>query len=287
MEFSGKDLEAIQRVAGLLGVTVDELLQQSRAQNQNAASSPPQQPAPQQNLGQQQQAPFLEGQAYATQHEISLDLDSDSFDLVTVQSNRSGSDPPDLILPPSVAHDQGEVILLNPQTTWYDCDAPWGVHQPFGETSNFDDIAMDSETTGDGSFVRLIEMEIDTASLSDHTARGEGDASALDNVSTDWALVSSSPESPALQSSMSPSTGSADNRYHRIAPRVANPKPQSASDSSSARVKKKRSKYERSKRVDTHLTRQLHACVRCRMQRNRVRYTPMQAIPRRWTFVLC
>jgi len=281
MEFSGKDLEDIQRVAGLLGVTVDELLQQSRAQSQNTESSPLQQPALGHNLSQQHV--LGEDQVPASQHSTSLDLDSDPFDLVTVGSSGSGSTPSDLMLPPAVAHDQSEVILLNPHTTWYDCDAPWGVHQSLDESPNFDDIAMDSETTGDGSYVRLTEMELDTASLSEHTARGEADGSALDDASTDWAIVSPSPESAALQSPMSPSTGSADNRYHRIAPRLAKPAPQSASDSSSARVKKKRSAYERSKRVDTHLTRQLHACVRCRMQRNRVRIRSCSQIVQRWS----
>lgn len=271
MEFSGKDLEAFQRVAGLLGVTVDELLQQSRAQSQTTASSPLQQPAPRHDTAQQQHVLLLEDQVPATEYRASIELDSGSFDLVTVQSSGSGNDPPDLTLPPSVTEDQREVILLNPHTTWYDCDAPWGVHPPLEEGSTFEDIAMDSETTGDGSFVRLTEMEIDTTSLSENTARGEGDGSAMDDVSMEWALVSPSPESPNFQPPPSPSTSSADNRYHRIAPRVAKQAPHSASDSSSARVKKKRSAYERSKRVDTHLTRQLHACVRCRMQRNRVR----------------
>jgi hypothetical protein len=90
-----------------------------------------------------------------------------------------------------------------------------------------------------------------------------------ESVSSGWAIVSPAPGTPAVKTPASPSASPKDKRYHRIAPKFKS-STRSSTDSSSHRVKKKRSPYEGAKRVDTHLTRQLHACVRCRMQRNRV-----------------
>ncbi|KAL1842470.1 hypothetical protein VTJ49DRAFT_5207 [Mycothermus thermophilus] len=56
-------------------------------------------------------------------------------------------------------------------------------------------------------------------------------------------------------------------RQARIAPRSSRTSLERSSQPH--RIKKKRSPYEAENRIGTHLTRQLHACVRCRMQRNR------------------
>ncbi|KAK4155269.1 hypothetical protein C8A00DRAFT_13670 [Chaetomidium leptoderma] len=261
MDFSGKDLEDIQRVAGLLNITVDELLQQSRARNQNAtfASSPT------------HPTHFPETQVPANQLQTPSDLDLDAFDPCHPQSSGSGSDPSELsFLPPTTQDQDAKVILLNPHTPWYDCDtAACGSNQSPGETFTFNETTADPETAEDGSYLSLAQMEINSELVSEHTPR-EVHGFVLDDASTDWALVSSSPETPAFQSPMSPSTGSTGKRYHIIAPKFTkSSSSQSTSDNSSYRVKKKRSPYEGSKRIDTHLTRQLHACVRCRMQRNR------------------
>jgi hypothetical protein len=266
MDFSGKDLEDIQRVAGLLNLTVDELLQQSRVRAGDASSSPQQ--LPRRNASQQP-SPLSQashaGHALPSRYQASFDLDLDSFEL-----GDSGRDPSDLALPPPAAQDQGaQVILLNPHTTSYDCDAAlWGFDQPAGQAFPFDDAAMEFDPAEDGSYVPVTGAEIERESISEYTAQEVQD-SVLDDASSDWALVSASPGSLAMQTVMSPSSASADKRYHRIAPKFPKSSTQTPSESSSHRVKKKRSPYEGSKRIDTHLTRQLHACVRCRMQRNR------------------
>ncbi len=267
MEFLGKDLEDIQRVAGLLNLTVDELLQQSRShsQNQNATHSPAQILSPQLGLNPQGQALFPEDQVPSTQHHPPLDLDLDAFDLDLdtfdldqVQSRGSGSEPP------APRHQDTRRILLNPPTTWYSCDSLWGFNQSPGEIPDFDDVTMGSEPTGEGSdYVRVSEMD-------DHASASQP---GQDDSLRDWAIVSPPPESSAFRSPRS-SSGSTDQRYPKIAPRDARANPHSASDTSSSRVKKPRSRYDGIQRVDTHLTRQLHACVRCRMQRNRVRCDP-------------
>ncbi len=264
MEFLGKDLEDIQRVAGLLNLTVDELLQQSRSHSQNAANnSPPQILSPQLGLNPQRQALFPEGQVPSSQHHSpldpeldSFDLDLDPFDLPQLQPGGSGSGPP------APQHQETRRILLNPPTTWYSCDSLWGFNQSLGEIPDFDDAAMESEPTGEGSeYVRVSEME-DHASASQHPGP--------DDSLRDWALVSPPPEPSAFKSPRS-SSGSTGKRYTKIAPRDSRANSHSTPDGSSSRVKKPRSRYDGTQRVDTHLTRQLHACVRCRMQRNRGR----------------
>ncbi len=264
MEFLGKDLEDIQRVAGLLNLTVDELLQQSRSHSQHAAAnSPPQVLSPQLGLNPQGQALFPEDQVPASHHHPphdpeldSFDLDHDIFDLPHHQPSGPGSEAP------APQHQETRRILLNPPTTWYSCDALWGFNQSLGEIPDFDDAAMGSEPTGEGSeYVRVSEME-------DHASTSQ--RPGLDESLRDWALVSPPPESSAFRSPRS-SSGSIDKRYPRIAPKDSRSNSHSAADSASSRIKKPRSRYDGTQRVDTHLTRQLHACVRCRMQRNRVR----------------
>ncbi|EAQ84189.1 hypothetical protein CHGG_10593 [Chaetomium globosum CBS 148.51] len=293
MEFSGKDLEDIQRVAGLLNLTVDELLQQSRLNSSkitagSVSSSP--QPSPQprpRHIASQQRSPLFQHQespVLSNQHhqpsfdpdlrlELDLDLDLDTFDLGDPNLSGSGSDPSELALPapgPPVTKDQGaRVVLLNPHTTSYDCDeAAWGINPPPGHVFAFDDVTMDSDAADDGSYVPVSDAKVDFDSVSEYTVR-EDQEYVLEDASADWSLVSASSESPLSKLPMSPPMGSIDKRYHRIAPKVPKHSAQTPSESSSHRVKKKRSPYEGSKRVDTHLTRQLHACVRCRMQRNR------------------
>jgi len=282
MEFSKRDLEDIQRVAGLLNLTVDELLQQSRAHTETT----PQPPSPQDSSPPlQQSAVFVpEDLVLPDQHHHHtpyLDADSDLVDLGDsgLQSGSSRSGFADFSYPASVAPDQAstEVILLNPYTAWYDCDAPfsWDPNQAPDQGFNLGGFVADPELAGEGSYVPGSEMEIDSEVASDYTARDPTQASAQesaqDEVLTDWAVVSASSEALAvLQSPISGASGSTSGNYHKIAPRLGK-KSQPAIPDTSSRIKKKRGRYEGSKRVATHLTRQLHACVRCRMQRNRVR----------------
>jgi hypothetical protein len=256
-----------------LGISVDELLQRSRFHCANAASASAGSPSYASQSDGASQQPSPEQGVPTSQHQASLDLDLTGFDLDDPQPSGPRSVPSEFSLPPPVAQDLGrEVILLNPHTTSYDCDtAAWGVNPSAGDNFAFDDAVVDPDFAEEASYVPVSKMEIDSASFSDCTTREETQESGLDDVSAGWAIVSPVSRSPPIAS---PSMGSADKNYHRIAPKIPKSSTRSPSDSSSSRVRKKRSPYEGRKRVDTHLTRQLHACVRCRMQRNRVRPLP-------------
>ncbi|KAJ4286400.1 hypothetical protein N0V88_008023 [Collariella sp. IMI 366227] len=275
MDFSGKDLEDIQRVAGLLNISVDELLQQSRARAQNPppTNSPLSQLSPQTGSQQEQSTPF---QGYP---------DSGALGFSDFQSISAGSEPTEFSLPPPITQSpETQVELLNPQTTWYDCDvAIWGYNQSGVENMdfNFEQAARVPGAGTESSYVPVTEMDID--SVSEEIVREEeAYESVHDHASSDWAIVSAPPDSPAVSvvmSSSGPSVSPTGSPFYKIAPKYAKPGTQSTSDSStSSRVKKKRSAYEGSKRIATHLTRQLHACVRCRMQRNR-RTVRMSRLP--------
>lgn len=270
MEFSGRDLADIQRVAGLLKLTVDELLQQSRTRSQKDTTpvASPIQPS-RIHGARQRQGSFPDEPFPDIQHQEFLDLDSDAFNLGGPQSNSSGNE----ISLPGLQQQGTEVILLNPQNTWYDCDAAlWNQDESFPElpeTFSFDDASFLDLEEGRSGFAAS-GMEVDSGSTSEHTAREEDQEVVMDDVSSDWLVLPSPSEPSEFQAAVSPSASSTDKRYHRIAPKFSKASAHSTSEASSYRVKKKRSRYEGSKRIDTHLTRQVHACVRCRMQRNRV-----------------
>ncbi|KAH6621609.1 hypothetical protein B0J18DRAFT_445394 [Chaetomium sp. MPI-SDFR-AT-0129] len=278
MEFSGRDLADIQRVAGLLNVTVDELLQQSRVHGRDTASaSSSPQPSPLHRPTQRRSPLFQVSNAFSSPLQTPTDLDLDSFALVSpaISAPRLGSassDPSELVLPsPAGPQDQGteNVILLNPHTTSYDCDAAlWGSSGAGDHDYTLDDnFANQVPREDDASYVSVEGMDIYSENASGYISGGGQDI-APEDVSSSWAIVSSSPEQASMGNA-SPSLESVDKRYHKIAPKVPRQTGPTPANNSSHRVKKKRSPYEGSKRIDTHLTRQLHACVRCRMQRNR------------------
>ncbi|KAL2185634.1 hypothetical protein L209DRAFT_766348 [Thermothelomyces heterothallicus CBS 203.75] len=275
MEFSRKELEDIQRVAGLLKLTVDELLHQSRIQAEKHASipsaydSPPTEP--QHGFGQQRLPEHQLGHTPESQHEKCFDLVLDYSDLGDPQSDTFGSEPSEQAPPPPASQLQRtEVILLNPHTASYECDiAFWGSDIPTGQGFAFDDnVTISHLAAEDESYVQVTGRESVNSEFIFEHIQGEGPQSVVDDSSADWATVSASPDSIAMPIS-TPSASSPDRRYHKAAPRNAKSSSQALSASSTHRIKKKRRAYEGSKRVDTHLTRQHHACVRCRMQRNR------------------
>jgi hypothetical protein len=275
MEFSRKELEDIQRVAGLLNLSVDELLQQSRERTHKTtpAESPRQQP--QHRISQQRPSFSVAAEASPVRSLTIQDGDFDLLDFELPQPGSAGTDPA-RPSPRQPAERSGtDVILLNPHSPWYDCDAAlFGFDDSLGDTLGLDESNLPAADAA-SSYIPASAMQIDSSSVSGQTAQEESQGDGLDDASTDWALVSP-PESLAFHTSASPSTASKDKRYHVIVPRSSKSTSQSASENSSYRVKKKRSPYEGSKKTDTHLTRQLHACVRCRMQRNRVSCQPLQ-----------
>jgi len=285
MSFSSKDLEDIQRVAGLLNLTVDELLQQRRRPSQ--VSSPGALDGTFASLVVDSGSPYVSPPHDAIHHQhsspVEWPLDSHS----TQYSGSVGLDHADMKKPQTqtfgAAHDTSthvttqdrgneKVILLNPQTSWFDCDASlWDFNNSVAEDLPMDNPRTEAVDDGDLSFVPITPMQVDSELGSDCTARDECEEVEMDDVSMDWAIVPSSPGSlSSFQTPASPSNGSVDRRYHLIAPKGARSGSYSISESSSHRVRKKRSPYQGAKKTDTNLTRQVHACVRCRMQRNRV-----------------
>jgi len=165
-------------------------------------------------------------------------------------------------------NDGTEVILLNPQNVWYECDAGlWG----FDDSPVQHPAQEEAGGAGDGeSFVSVTPMLLDQDPDVNSVARGDGQSKEAESIGADWAIISSSPGSmSSFQTPMSPTTGSGEKRYHLIAPKTGRSQSQALSQSSSHKIRKKRSPYQGAKKKDTHLTRQVHACVRCRMQRNR------------------
>lgn len=294
MEFSAKDLEDIQRVAGLLNLTVDELIQQRRGAAssgaQIAANHPPprhsegaghasdiREPAPTEVLGlawQHVQTPH---------HHAFMDLDglgiNEHIDHHQHhQHQRQRQQPVASQLQVSTRNPGTDIVLLNPQTTWYDCDAAvWDFDESAGGGFTMDDASLpDADADAEGDEADSVDpgasMQLDSEVESNFTARGTRYETQTDGTGTDWAIISSSPGSqPSNQPPMSPTTGtkSLEKRYHRIAPKTGRAASQSTSQTSSSKIRKKRSAYHGAKKADTHLTRQVHACVRCRMQRNR------------------
>ncbi|KAK4182650.1 hypothetical protein QBC35DRAFT_478880 [Podospora australis] len=266
MDFTGKDLEDIQRVAGLLNLTVDELLEQSRARAQ--PTTPVQQSLPQHTFHQ-------DNETLPWQHLSLRDQEFHSpfeYDDGQPGSSRSVTQ----FHEPHQAGSSTTVIkLLNPDSLAYDCDVGiTGFNSTIGDSFILDDtdyFQADDEGRDGRSYVSATPMQLDSDSMSEHTTHTRDEPVIVDDVSTDWAIVPSPPDSlSSFHTAMSPSSGSlsGDKRYPALAPRVKSSS-QSVSDGSSHRIRKKRSPYEGSKKTDTHLTRQVHACVRCRMQRNR------------------
>ncbi|KAK3320449.1 hypothetical protein B0T19DRAFT_387052 [Cercophora scortea] len=287
MDFSRKDLEDIQRVAGLLDLTVDELLQQRRrpSEHRGSHSSVGSRPPIDANHTTSTQ-PIVP--QFAKSSHLDLRIASHNFNNDFVHVDHSDLDegphaPTGTKAASSTVTDpETEVILLNPANAWYDCNSnaeQWAFDESSGGNFSPDDINMslpddDDELDGRNADQRPSPMLLGSDNVSDFTAAEDtqGAESGLDGAGTDWALVSSSPGSTSMssfQTGLSPSTAAGDRRYPAIAPRSERVGSQALTDSSTHRVRKKRSPYQGAKKIDTHLTRQVHACVRCRMQRNR------------------
>lgn len=265
MDFSGKDLEDIHRVAGLLNLTVDELFEQSRARAHHI--TPVRQSLPQHPLHPHRdslpwQDLLIQDQQFHPTFEYDDGQPGSSSSASQLQhSHQTG---------PSGT----TVELLNPQSLAFDCDAGIvGFNDAIGEGFVLDDtdyLQNDADSPGGDSYVSATPMQLDSDSISENTSLAREELVMVDDASTDWSMVPSPPGSMPYHTATSPSSGSlsGDKRYPALAPRVKSSS-QSASDNSANRIRKKRSPYEGSKKTDTHLTRQVHACVRCRMQRNR------------------
>jgi hypothetical protein len=158
---------------------------------------------------------------------------------------------------------QEEVILLNPEieNAWYACNMDYQMIE-FGEISGSDR----NNSSGTDGFIQLTPHSHNSDAESESTARDD-DADMSSGDERDRTLSASTPADKRSSSSL------ASRQYKLIAPRPGTVK--SLSDGSSPglsgrRIRKKRAPYTASNRIDTNLTRSLNACVRCRIQRNRV-----------------
>jgi hypothetical protein len=263
MDFSDDQLVALQHAAGLLGRTVDELIQLRLP----LATSP---------------SPFPPAR-HLHHHGRHI---SDSSSDYTAASPDFGSLAPSHTHTPShfgypwpppaqpamnqpAASLGTEVILLNPQTAWYDCNADYmDVMDDFSES--FSSVGPDDSSSGNDrdSFVKVSEMAVDSDADSESTAREE-DTDNMGDLETEWSIIGS-PLETARPAGSGRASASRRLPYQSIAPRPGS-LVYGGFGTGASKVRKKRSKYQGADKKDTNLTRQLNACVRCRMQRNRVR----------------
>jgi hypothetical protein len=157
-----------------------------------------------------------------------------------------------------------EVILLNPEieNAWYACNRDY-------QMIGFEDISGSDRhySSGTDGFVHITPNSHESDAESEATARDDD----VEMVSVDDDDQTLSITTPADRRSSS----SWDSRqYKLLAPKpgtVTSPSTGSSPGASGHKVRKKRAAYSKSHRLDTSLTRSLNACVRCRIQRNRVR----------------
>jgi len=265
-------------VAGAFNLTVDELLQRVRL--------PPQSFSP---------APSNDGQYF----DVSGDLGSFGY-----ASDPTGHHTTHFLEPPVYEHPQPggfvspprsqphqarnttrplqqvtEIQLLN-QNAAFACDFSFhGIIPGLGE----EDLELNdrspppgqsqsSYVAEDDSFVHLTppwaSSGLASGSIGPEMVKNESHDSA-----SDWQMVSGSHESKSSELLSNSPDSTERIRFPLIAPKdlpVGQKRPSTSQDVSPTKIRKKRSPYEPSRKVDTNLTRQLNACVRCRMQRNRV-----------------
>ena len=282
MEFSGQELEDLQRAAGLLGLTVDELVRLRRRPFPSPGMPVPVRDLPHQTAGSSAfyQAPPPPHQSYVVdfsqaggQGFVGL---ADPW-MSSQESLLPGISHPRPLLAQSV---NTEVILLNPQTAWYDCNMDFadfaGVLSRETPSANAGS-SSESLDLEQGSFVHVPAVAAESDAESESTAREEADDVTMEDAGADWSVVLA-PGASAASSGGSASPDPKKRRYQSIAPRPGSTtsSPSSKASSTSHKVRKRRSPYQQSSKDDTNLTRQLNACVRCRMQRNRVGYRSSQ-----------
>jgi hypothetical protein len=180
------------------------------------------------------------------------------------------------------------VILLNArsQAPWYDCNVGLSNYWDPVELGH-DDSSIQFQDVDSSEWVDATPAGEDMSiagytTISGHTASPKPgladfksptpDDSSGDPM--DWAIVPSSAQSTSSgifqARSLSNSPSSKASKFLSIAPKPGRQEIASVPGNSSSRVKKKRAKYGASRKAQTKITRDAHACVRCRMQRNRV-----------------
>lgn len=171
-------------------------------------------------------------------------------------------------------HGHETIELLNPESSQhlqhaeFECNMDMDYHMV-----HFDDISGSDQNNSSGTdgFVQLTPNSNDSDAESESTARDED----MDSGDDDKEL--SVPRTTDKRSSSS--LGS--RQYKLIAPRPGAIKTESSlrPGMSGLKARKKRAPYSAARRNDTNLTRSLNACVRCRIQRNRVCLARVLEVP--------
>lgn len=273
-----KQLLVLQSAAGILNVSVDELLQLQRVPS----------PAPltlgggssrsqyvrtnSKEDGQQHGGSPLNGSDdifpphsrnhnfHRQQHHASHFADFPSFTSETQALERYSSQAGSYT---TESTSQERVILLNPEIehAMYACNRDFQFVE-FGDISGSDQ----NNPSGSDGYIQVPLGYIYPDAESESTARDD-DVDMLSADEDDRTVPVSTPADTWSSSS----TGS--RQYKMLAPRPGAVKSESSGSSPGGvirRVRKKRAPYSASRRLDTNLTRSLNACVRCRIQRNRV-----------------
>jgi hypothetical protein len=289
--FSEQDLEALQRTAGLLGCSVDQLIALGSLASLESGAT-----MPDVNLGdftteQGHISPVetpqhgdmpdgLTGRRYPIHQQL-----SDQTVLASAEFYQSFESRQDEIsggqhIEP-VQEQDTEVILLNGPTVWYECNMDYvdqvidfaDMELDFHGAPTIPDQVQSSGGTDDSSYVHVTPLSSGSDGGSVSTVREDAENGSRQS-GLEWSLVPSSSGSiSAGRLSSSPSPSSRKRRYHLIAPKAGSSRAREPSESSLSpptKIRKKRSRYALSNKLDTNMTRQMNACVRCRMQRNRV-----------------
>jgi hypothetical protein len=298
MEFYGQDLEDLQRVAGLLHVSVDELVAQSRTLNISTGTRAQSYYVLEQNSSTE----FLEStgfvqdddSAYQEWTNVSLLPASDNYE--ASQYNSAGASSEMGMIDPQRRMDVSSGIdyaggeLLNPDSNPlfanYGCnmitdfssfltainDGDFnGINDIEDQESHVPQVYAEDEI----SYV-FIEQEGEEFDMEDgiSSQNQPGDAvSAQGGISIQYSTSSS--QRPIIKQGVYANIHGGQTRH---LPAIA-PKPEQLTDHKkhamyhvdpANKVRKKRQPLNQERKLSTNLTRQIYACVRCRMQRNRV-----------------
>ena len=283
---------ALRRAAGILNVSVDELLQVRRGPPEGLSSTPPLEGGGTgSRLRYDPNDSYREDEQYAT---YPVNGSDDTFwyysqgqnvdpqqqyvdhfahaELATFPSERPGSHRQTSsqdVLHVSEPMSQDRVILLNPEVehVWYACNLDY-------EMIGFNDISASGHNTSSGatdSFVQVTPGFHDSYAASESTARDD-DMDMLSVGEDDHTLSLPTPADRCSSSSLG------SRQFKLIAPRpgtLKSPSDSSGPKTTTSRVRKKRARYSASSRDDTNFTRVVHACIRCKMQRNRVCFSSL------------
>lgn len=283
MEYSTQDLEHLQRAAGVFGLTVDELIQRGRAPSafSNSVDIEYRQCRDVPGSGSPD-AVTTYGNDYYIPSEQSLPIQHPQHWCEGPYAlGQPGFGAPQLYqigwsgLPTAVRESQStEVILLNPHSAFYACNAEFpNWPNDFEVVASEWNRANRSDMNEDESYVQVTLMQSVSDDGSESMILDKRQDVVSDEIDSEFSLVPASVglcQPDRLVDSISAT--SSRRQYALIAPKPGKLSPLKRYSSLEPQTYtiRKRKRYDKSDRDDTNLTRQIHACIRCKLQRNRV-----------------